>query len=896
MTRISFKTDFLLVIVLILTMGCNDSNQKSPAETLDKTYDFPFQNMALDVDSRVSDLLSRMTLEEKVGQLFNKAPAIERLGIPRYNWWNEALHGVARSGRATVFPQAIGLAATFDEDLMHQVATAISDEGRAKYHNFANNDVRSIYTGLTYWSPNINIFRDPRWGRGQETYGEDPYLTSAMGVSFIKGLQGDDPDYLKSVATVKHYAVHSGPEETRHIDNLFVNDRDLYETYLPAFRSAVKEANVQSVMCAYNRFRDRPCCGSDLLLNKILRNDYGFEGYIVSDCGAISDFYIQDDKHHGLVDRPSKAWGWAVAAGTDLNCEESEAFLKDNLPEALEQGILNEADINTALIRLFTARFKLGLFDSEEQQPYSKIPIAVVGSEKHRSLSLKAAEASLVLLKNDGILPLDKASKIALIGPNAHNKDVLLGNYNGTPIDPITPLTALATRLGKENMSYAPGAPLVPGFYGNMLPVPSSVLFHEGEEGLEPGLKAEYFKDLEMKGRPDMERVDPSIDFIWDKTPISGKLEESFSVTWSGILRPETTGSYQFRLASLYGNATVYLDGKNTEDQFWALRKGNSYALRIEYTIKPFWWGNTVSPDAALTWVNRDQEYEAEALAAAQHADVIVFCGGISPRLEGEEMKLDIDGFAHGDRTHLRLPAIQETLLKKLKETGKPIVYVNFSGGAVALNWENENLDAIVQAFYPGESAGTALANLLYGDFSPTGKLPVTFYTSVDDLPDFLDYAMKNRTYRYFDGEPLYPFGHGLGYATFHYSDLTLPEEIKVGDEVTVLAKVTNQSEISAGQTVQLYLRDTKATAPVPKHTLAGIQNVFLKAGETKELRFTLQPRQFSLINGNYERTIEPGEFEVSVGEALPTIASRAQKKTVEVSFEMGGDVMTLPK
>ena len=445
-----------------------------------KQFDFPFQNPQLSIDERVDDLVSRMTREEKLLQLFNNAPAIERLDVPAYNWWNEALHGVARAGKATVFPQAIGLAATFNEDLMFEVSTIISDEARAKHNHFLENDVRSIYTGLTFWSPNINIFRDPRWGRGQETYGEDPFLTGRMAVNFIKGLQGDDPKYLKTIATAKHYAVHSGPESSRHSDNFYVDDRDLYETYLPAFKMAVEEANVQSVMCAYNRFREQPCCGSDLLLQRILRDEFGFNGYVVTDCGAVTDFY--GENYHNLVDRPSKAWGWSLSAGADLNCEEGRAFIEDNLDEAFDNGMINEANVNRAVKRLFKARFQLGMFDDPSLVPFSQIPYSIVGDKNSLEVAQKASEQSLVLLKNDGILPLKKGTKIALIGPNADNEDVLLGNYNGVPINPSTPLSALRERLGNENLLYSPGGPLVPRIYGHLKPVPESHFYHyEGE-------------------------------------------------------------------------------------------------------------------------------------------------------------------------------------------------------------------------------------------------------------------------------------------------------------------------------------------------------------------------------------------------------------------------------
>ena len=859
---------FLGIFALIFVFAaCQQSSEKKASSNeMECTYEFPFLNPELEMEFRVQDLISRMTTEEKVLQLFNEAPAIERLQVPAYNWWNECLHGVARAGKATVFPQAIGLAATFNEHLMHDIASVISDEGRAKHHYFLRNNVHSIYTGLTFWSPNINIFRDPRWGRGQETYGEDPYLTGRMAVNFINGIQGDDAKYLKAVATAKHYAVHSGPEFTRHTDNYFVNDRDLYETYLPAFKAAVEESNVQSVMCAYNRFRDRPCCGSDLLLQNILRNEFGFKGYVVSDCGAISDFYMKD--HHELVETPNQAFGWALASGNDLNCEENKEYILDNLDKAIETGVLNQADINTALTRLFTARFKLGMFDPEEMVSFSNIPIESVGSKEHLDLALEAAQQSLVLLKNDGLLPLSENTKVALIGPNADNEDVLLGNYNGTPIEPKTPLKAFQERLGEENVIYSPGGPLVPRIYGNLAPVPQSVYFHYEGKNLTPGLKAEYFKGVECTGNPAKTQIDESVNFNWEVSPISGNLEETFCVKWTGIFIPEKSGKYIFN-----GTADLKLDGKVILDQKFGyieydevyLEKGREYKFQSIYIEKPHWWAHTLYPSANLLWVETSRDYETEALEAAEKSDVIVFCGGISPRLEGEEMKLEIDGFAYGDRTHINLPKNQEDLLKKLHATGKPIIYVNFSGSAIAMNWENEKLPAIVQAFYPGEKAGTALCNLIYGDFSPSGRLPITFYKSIEKLPDFQDYSMTNRTYRYFDGEVLYPFGYGLSYTSFEYQNLEVPEKINAGEDLKIELTIKNTGKMKGTELVQIYLKDKISDVPVPLKELVAFQSLELQLGEEKQVSFVIKPEQMAVISKDFKSEIETGDFEMLI-------------------------------
>jgi len=823
----------------------------------------PYQNTQLSVDDRVEDLVSRMTMKEKVTQLFNHAEAIDRLGVPAYDWWNECLHGVARAGKATVFPQAIGLSATFDQDLMFRVADAISDEARAKHHNFVANNVRSIYTGLTFWTPNINIFRDPRWGRGQETYGEDPFLTGRMAVNFIKGLQGNDPKYLKTVATAKHYAVHSGPEFTRHTDNIFVNDRDLYDTYLPAFKAVIRDANVQSVMCAYNRFRDKPCCGNDILLSNILRNRFGFNGYVVSDCGAISDFYTKTA--HYVVPTSTQAWGWSLATGTDLNCEQSRSFLVNNLDSAIRVGMINESDINTSLRRLFRARFMLGMFDPDDQVAYSKIPFSVVGSEKHLKLSQEAAEKSLVLLKNTGILPLKNVKKIALIGPNANNFAILIGNYNGIPIRPVTPLKALREKLGAQNVLYTPGCPIVPGVYTDLEIIGASNLFHKENGKLKSGLKAEYFENAKLEGTPKIIRVDPKIDFYWIKTPINNVIEEQFSVRWSGVLIPQKSGTYQFG-----GNVKLKIDNKVADSKGVAFEKGKKYEITAELSVLPSSYTNSIEPSAILSWVEITRDYHKEALDAAAKADVVIFCGGISAELEGEEMPLVIDGFSHGDRTHINLPKIQEDLLKDLHKTGKPVVLVNFSGSAMAMNWEDENLPAVVQAFYPGETTGTALTRLLFGEFNPSGRLPVTFYKSEKDIPDFSNYDMQGRTYRYFKGTPLYPFGYGLSYTTFEYSNLVANETAGTDSPLNVTVEVKNVGKVDGEEVVQLYISNKTAKSEVPIVALKGFQRINLKKGEQKSVTFTLNPEDFSITTGDAKQVVEPGTFEIAVGGAIP--------------------------
>lgn len=845
-------------------------------------HQYPFQDPTLPVDVRVHDLVSRMTLQEKATQFFNHAEAIPRLGVAEYDWWNECLHGVARAGKATVFPQAIGLAATFDEDLMFRVATAISDEARAKHQFFINNGVHSIYTGLTFWSPNINIFRDPRWGRGQETYGEDPFLTGRMAVNFIRGLQGNDHKYLKVVATAKHYAVHSGPEYSRHVDNIYVNDRDLYDTYLPAFRTAVKEADVQSVMCAYNRFRDMPCCGSDLLLSKILRDEFGFTGYITSDCGAISDFYTPNA--HNMVNTSTQAWGWSLAAGTDVNCEMSKPFLVSTLDSAIQAGEINEKDMNTSLERLFKARFKLGMFDPDDMVPYTKIPMSVVGSAEHLALSRETAEKSYVLLKNTGVLPLKGVKKIALIGPNADNFTILIGNYNGDPIVPITPLKALQQKLGKTNVLYSPGCPIVEGVFTNYSVVPNTNLYHLENGKLRKGLKAEYFDNHELKGTPKIVRTDSSINFSWMRSPVTNKVEDFFSVRWNGLLIPSVSGTYRFE------GVRLTLNGEAVPAEGIKLEKGVRYELAANYSIAPFWWTNAIEPDASLKWLETTRDYTKEALAMAARADVVIFCGGISADLEGEEMPLVIEGFSHGDRTSLDLPKVQENLLKELHKTGKPIVFVNFSGSAMSLNWEADNLPAIIQGFYPGETTGAALTRLLFGKANFSGRLPVTFYRTLNDLPDFKDYRMDGRTYRYYKGDPLWGFGYGLSYTTFAYQNLKVVPSIQAGQDVPVSVEVKNTGKMDGEEVVEVYLTDRMASAPVPYLALAGLKRVFVKAGETKTVEVVLKPERFSMVDNNYNRVIEPGRFLISVGGQQPNATVIQSGKVLQAETELTGN------
>lgn len=686
-----------------------------------------YQNTTQPPEVRAADLVARLTLDEKISQMQHAAPAVDRLGIPEYNWWNECLHGVGRAGTATVFPQAIALAATWNTDLLAEVVTAIGDEGRAKHHEAARGGNRSQYYGLTFWTPNINIFRDPRWGRGQETYGEDPYLTARFGVTFVKYLQGDDPKYLKAAACAKHYAVHSGPENGRHYFNAVASPRDLWDTYLPAFEALVTEAKVEAVMGAYNRTNGEPCCASPTLLEEILRQRWGFQGHVVSDCWAIDDIF----KHHRVVETAEEAVALAVNAGCDLEC----GCAYGALVGAVEQGLIDEPTIDRAVTRLMTTRFRLGLFDPDEAVPYAAIPYSVNDSAEHAALALRTARESMVLLKNEaGFLPLPKTLKrVAVIGPNADDLHVLLGNYNGTPSNPVTPLAGIRAKLPDAEVVYARGS-------------------------------------------------------------------------------------------SVWGSHTEGYD---------------------------------------------------EALRAARDAEVIIYAGGLSQAIEGEEGQHESvpdDEKSMGDRVDIVLPPLQQNLLEQLHQLGKPVVLVLINGGAVSVPWANAHLPAILEAWYPGQAAGTAIADVLFGDYNPGGRLPVTVYRSLDDLPGFHDYDMTNRTYRYFTGEPLYPFGYGLSYTDFAYRNLRLSREtLADGQALAVTVDVQNVGQRAGDEVAQLYLRHLNASIPAPRHSLQGFQRLALQSGETRRVTFTLESRQFSLVSAAGERVLEPGEVQIFVGGGQPS-------------------------
>src|SRR6266516_4073352 len=777
-----------------------------------------YQNPDLPFARRVADLVSRMTLEEKVSQLQDVAPAIDRLGIPRYNWWNEALHGVARSGLATSFPQAIGLAATWNDSLVFRMATVISDEARAKHHEYVRQGSRERYQGLTFWSPNINLFRDPRWGRGQETYGEDPFLTGRLAVQFIRGLQGDDPKYLKTVATVKHFAVHSGPEPERHQFDAVVSERDLRESYLPHFATGIREGGAYSLMCAYNRVDGKAACGSDMLLKEILRGEWGFPGYVVSDCGAIDDMYLR----HKVVQTAPEAAALGVKTGTDLDC----GRVYPSLVEAVKQGLITEREIDASVKRLFLARFKLGMFDSPERVRWARIPYNVLDQPAHRELARQAARESMVLLKNaGGVLPLRKTLRsIAVIGPNADQWRMLLGNYNGLPADPVTPLRGIRAAVAKgTRVLYARGADLADGF-PVLDVVPVGVLFTPERRH---GLRVEYFGSRTMEGPPRFSGIDTILDANWhDGAPRQDMNVDDFGVRWTGALRPAASGTYRLGLVGTL-KFQLFLD--------------DSLVIRSVYPT-------------------HDGEFPDPRLVQSEPL-----------RLEtGHSYRLRIEGQeSYGDaQLQLLWSVPQEQLLERSVAVGKPTVLVLLSGSALAVNWAQDHVPAIVEAWYPGQAAGTAIADVLFGDYNPGGRLPVTFYRSVEDLPSFDDYRMAGRTYRFFKGTPLYPFGHGLSYTTFAYKDLrTSADTLPADGTIMVRVDVTNSGKQTGDEVVQLYVQHLGSTVERPIRELKGYKRVALKPGETRMVELPLAAASLAYWDsGGHHWVVEPEAVRIQVG------------------------------
>jgi beta-glucosidase len=832
-------------------------------------------------EQRAAKLVSQMTLEEKAAQIQHRAPAIPRLGIPGYNYWNEGLHGVARAGEATVFPQAIGMAATWNTRLIREIADTTATEFRAKYLSKRRPD-GSIAggPGLTVWSPNVNIFRDPRWGRGQETWGEDPYLTAHMGAAFIRGLQGDNPEFPKTVATVKHYAVHSGPEPDRHQFNVNPSQHDVVDTYLPAFHVAVTEAKAQAVMCAYNAVDGIPACANENYLRDILRRDWKFDGHVVSDCAAIADIHMSNK--HGYVKTPEEAAAISIKAGTDLFCSSGSKDTADPAVtvSAVKQGLVSEAQLDEAVRRLMVARVRLGLLDAPGQGPFAAITAKDFDTPEHRALSTRAARESMVLLKNTGLLPFKTApGRILVVGPNGNSVDSLVGNYNGTPSQPITVYAGIKARFARSQVSFVEGT----GWVAPPLEdVPDSALCLDAA-CTQPGLQAEEFKGTKVAGAPTAVRKEPNARVAWG-TPT--RVERSSAIRWTGYIRPSDSGAFNFRYSGESGYR-IWIDDKlvadvwdiawPTSDTDIQLTAGQVYKVRVEAMQKG------TRGDHRLQW-SPPGSSDALALKAAQDADVVVFVAGLTARFEGEAMSVKAPGFNGGDRTTLDLPAPQQKLLERLHATGKPVVLVVMTGSATAVNWADAKLPAIIQAWYPGGEGGQAVAELLAGDYSPAGRLPVTFYKSADQLPPFADYSMKGRTYRYFNGEPLYPFGYGLSYTTFSYGKPKLSKAaIKAGEPVELTVDVRNSGKVDSDEVVQLYVSRKADGAPI--RSLKHFQRIHLKAGETRKVSVKLDSQALSIVDAEGTRIVPAGAAEIWIGGGQPGGAKASSGAAARVTI-----------
>lgn len=881
----NFRASLPGVFVCVALALPAHAQQQAPAQA-------PYMNPALPVDQRVNDLIGRMTLEEKVAQMRDHATAIPRLGVPKYDWWNEGLHGVAFAGYATNFPQVIGMAATWDTALVHTMGETVSTEARAKYNEAMRNNQHEMFFGLTFWAPNINIFRDPRWGRGQETYGEDPFLTARMGVAFVSGMQGSDPQYLRVVSTPKHYAVHSGPEPLRHGFNVDVSPHDLEDTYLPAFRATVTEAHAQSVMCAYNAIDGVPACASTMLLRDHLRDDWKFDGYVVSDCAAVADV---DTGHHYAPDMAHAAAA-ALKAGTDLECGfgKGQAFLA--LADAVHQGLVKESEVDTALRRLFRARFKLGMFNPPSSFAYGRTAMTEVNSPARRQLSLRAARESIVLLKNqDHTLPLKAGiSRIAVVGPTAELVQSLQGNYNGPPPSPVYPFEGIQKRFSSAKVTYAQGSTLVEGF---AVPIEQTALHPATGSG--HGLTGEYFSSHDFSGTPVVTRTDHNINFNWDKVvPVRGLQRNNFSVRWSGTFTPPAPGEYKLGVRVNYCYACenaegyrLYVDDKlviqssgKTGERGAVIEAPLTFSNTQPHPIRLEYLHGTGSAGIDLTWQAPPAALRDEAVAAAKQSEVTIAFVGLSPSLEGEEMPVKLPGFSGGDRTAIDLPAAQEDLLKALAATGKPLVIVLQNGSALAVNWAQNNAKAILEAWYPGEEGGTAIAETLAGNNNPAGRLPLTFYSSLRQVPSFEDYSMRGRTYRYFADKPLYGFGFGLSYTTFAYSNLKIgPANAKAGESVTVEGDVKNTGAMAGDEVVELYLTQPKAFE-TPLRVLAGFRRVHLGRGESAHVSITIDPRSLGQVDEKGNRVIVPGEYTVSLAGAQPQEAASVQTGKFQVT------------
>ncbi|HVI45643.1 MAG TPA: glycoside hydrolase family 3 C-terminal domain-containing protein [Chitinophaga sp.] len=839
---------------------------------------FPMWNPALPLEQRVNDVVGRLTLEEKVAQMLNGAPAIERLGIPAHEWWNEILHGVARTPyKVTVFPQAIGMAATWDTAAIRLMAEYAATEGRAVNNiAVAKGKTADKYSGLTYWSPNINIFRDPRWGRGQETYGEDPYLTAKLGAAFVRGIQGDDSRYLLAAACAKHYAVHSGPEPSRHSDNINPSAYDLWDTYLPAFRELIVGAGVAGVMCAYNAVNTQPCCANDLLMNDILRHQWKFQGYVTSDCWAVDDFV----KYHKTHKSSALAATDAVFHGTDIECGNT---VYRSLIQAVKEGMIPSSQLDVSLKRLFTIRFRLGAFDPPAMVKYAAIGAEVLEAPEHKAHALKMARESVVLLKNDhATLPLSKKIRsIAVVGPNANSKSVMLGNYNGFPSHVVSVLEGIRQKLGED----------VKIIYDEGTGITSETLFQPDEE--KPDFNVTYFNNTDLQGNAVYNGTISGINFAWPeaKSPAPGVSASHFSARFTGNIPATDDTLITWRLEGddgyrLWINDSLVINrwkgGSGSSLFKWKAKKGVACKVVLEY-----WQGIGAATIRMERGGVRKADLAAVAAKAAE-ADAIVYVGGISPDLEGEAMRVNAAGFNGGDRTTILLPAVQTALLQQLKATGKPVVLVLLTGSAIALPWEQQQIPAILNAWYGGQSGGTAVADVLFGDYNPSGRLPVTFYAADSDLSPFGDYNMSNRTYRYFRGKPLYPFGYGLSYTTFQYADLRMPDTVQKDSLLRVAVTVRNTGAVDGEEVVQLYISHPHYNGKAPLKSLQGFQRIFLKKGESRRIQFALKPEQLMLVDEQGHLFNAAGAVQVHIGGGQPGVLMGGVAKVLSGEVKVG--------
>jgi len=849
------------------------------------TSSLPYMNPKLSAEARAADLVHRMTLEEKASQLVNQARAIPGLKIPAYDWWSEALHGVVADG-TTEFPEPVGLAATFDVPRIHEMATAIGTEGRIVHVNSLHDGNSGFFRGLDFWAPNVNIFRDPRWGRGQETYGEDPFLSGRMAIAFVTGMQGDDPHYYRVISTPKHFAVHSGPEPTRHFADIDVSKHDELDTYTPAFRAAVVEGHAASVMCAYNGVNGQPACASEFLLQHTLRGAWQFQGYVVSDCDAVRNIFRD---HHYRPTQP-QASAISLERGMDNECIDGAAKVTDDhdykpYVEAVQQGYLPESAIDTALIRLFTARIRLGMFDPPEIVPYSKIDKGELDSAAHRALARQIANESMVLLKNDGVLPLKSVKRIAVVGPLADQTAVLLGNYNGTPTHTVSVLEGMKAEFPDAKITYVPGTQFLSN-QGN--PIPASALTTPDGK---PGVKAEYGSrpGFDAKTTPLTSRTESSVNLTESNVPGEAQQTKTLAVQWTGFVNPTSSGDYLFGIKA-DGFVRVSLDdkvvtagwGKQTHMGQVHLEKGHPVKLNVSYGQS-----GEGKPEAQLIWAPVNNAPDPAAVTAAKNADVVVAVVGITSRLEGEEMPVDQPGFSGGDRTSLDLPKPEEDLVQAVGSTGKPLVIVLTNGSALGVNWEKAHANAILEAWYSGEEGGAAIAETLSGKNNPAGRLPVTFYKDVHQLPHFEDYSMKGRTYRYFEGEPLWSFGYGLSYTKFSYSDLNLPNHpINAGDPLYASVTVTNTGKVAGDEVVQLYLKFPDVPG-APIRALRGLQRIHLDPGASQKVEFQLNSRDLSMVTETGDIIVGQGKYTVSIGGGQPGGGLPSASGNFEVSDQV---------